>query len=1149
MIKTYKQRIRIISLLGIAILVCQLFFPYIDKVKKVEAASSDFEILEIVPTSDSTSQLDGNIKVSGVNFKVTTMPMKKFVAQRDELDGKYDAIAIVKGTYTSNGVNLSQGREAAHKTTSVMNDITNLRADEIIKDFINKGQLVILHQDSIKTGTNLNNKFNAYISNLKSNVLFYSNVNNNDLNKKISNFILNNERVKRPLMHLNVLPSQTDWLMTDDSLTFQFTVDYPIDVTKRDLSARLYIDTDFNDQYDSSEIVVQQKINSSNGQLTYKLPNGYSGIRNWKFEIVDNVTNLKDYQVGRVKFKGETVKVNVLQVMPKGSNKSDLNNGNLKDVTLNKDNEYSIAIKSISMDDFNKQYYANIERDYDMVIFGFGDMYNELSILQQNSVDSLKRFAKARKSIMFTHDTIYRKNSNDNNVWITNFMDSTGQKQPETNLGFQAPLKTTQAKIVNDGLMTEYPYHLSDSIKISETHNQYYTLDLEDPTIIPWYNIIGSGRDVNDSYNHFYTYSKGNITYSGTGHTNSGFPEDEQQLFVNTMYRAFLGSNQAPIITLKSPEENDYIPLNQNIELSYYLEDYNLNDKILKTRVYVNDQLKYNNNDVPNGSAIVQSIPHDMSKSGKVTIKIEAEDEHGAISQKIFSVNIFEIDASLEVSRTLGKANPVMVEEEVPINYLIKPKDISDDNGKIEGDELILSNVTFSEKFPAGLDVLREDKQGSIDKGYTIIDTLKDIVYKRQGNKFVAEPVTFTINVKPMKNEQYVLDNAKITYKDINKPDIETEAKFNQITIVAEYPLLDLEFPDSFVLNRGEEYAFKPDLKYIPENAKVSKVEWSEASGGTILKINPDTGVANAIKEGTTTVTVKVTDIFNNIKVKTALVTVRIPLYDFTIDAEDIVLKVGETKEILLTVKPEDAKNSLELQLENPNLATITKQDFTITGKSPGFTQLIVSGINDKGEKVTKRANVTVEEILLEDFTVTPKEIYLTKNKIFTNFTVTFVPNNVTNKNLKWESLDSSIVRILEPGKIEGISTGTAKIQVTSPKSTKVETIIVHIGSPLIGITSSDITVVKGKTEQAQYQKVPADATNLKSVEFFIEEEDQYYATVDKDLGIVTGLRLGKVPMKLVATTEEGVKLPPISVFVTVVDKENPEPNDGTDKY
>ena len=249
--------------------------------------------------------------------------------------------------------------------------------------------------------------------------------------------------------------------------------------------------------------------------------------------------------------------------------------------------EYQINIDVTDMASFNSSSgtysHSNINGKYDMLIFGFADSYNNTAI-NDNAVNSVEQFIKTNQSILFTHDTIFGTTGN----WVKNFMDDTGQKEPFTDLGNGAPNTSKATKKVNDGLITTYPFKLDDNVEIATTHNQYYTLDLEDPNVIPWYNITGSNRDPYDSWNHYYTYSKGNITYSGTGHTNTNFPDEEQRLFVNTMYRAFLGSNHAPMLTVINPKEGDVIPAHQKIELSYTIQDFDLKDKKLSTKVFLN---------------------------------------------------------------------------------------------------------------------------------------------------------------------------------------------------------------------------------------------------------------------------------------------------------------------------------------------------------------------------------------------------------------------------------------------------------------------------------------------------------------------------------------------------------------------------------
>ncbi len=122
-------------------------------------------------------------------------------------------------------------------------------------------------------------------------------------------------------------------------------------------------------------------------------------------------------------------------------------------------------------------------------------------------------------------------------------------------------METTRVSVANRGQITQYPFTIGDSIRISTTHTQYYQLDLEQSDMVVWYNLSDNSSRLNggsnngfyssrenDSRNSYYIYNKGNITYTGLGHT-VNLTDDEMKLFINTMissYRA--GTAKAKII-------------------------------------------------------------------------------------------------------------------------------------------------------------------------------------------------------------------------------------------------------------------------------------------------------------------------------------------------------------------------------------------------------------------------------------------------------------------------------------------------------------------------------------------------------------------------------------------------------------------------
>lgn len=166
-------------------------------------------------------------------------------------------------------------------------------------------------------------------------------------------------------------------------------------------------------------------------------------------------------------------------------------------------------------------------------------------------------------------DTSSEKNAS-KKAWYEHFADSGFNNSNEL---------TTVVKQMNTGQITEYPYKIDETLKVAKTHAQTYQLNLEDPEVTVWYCLSGveggatstskadggNGTSVSyaanpmDGANNYYIYSKGNIFYSGVGH--SQITDDaEAKLFVNTMIAAFRNVNEAAAVQILNPgviEESD----------------------------------------------------------------------------------------------------------------------------------------------------------------------------------------------------------------------------------------------------------------------------------------------------------------------------------------------------------------------------------------------------------------------------------------------------------------------------------------------------------------------------------------------------------------------------------------------------------------
>lgn len=754
------------------------------------------------------------------HVSVETMRMKKFVALRDELDGKYDAIYFGAGIYNaekpkafpSTDVN-AQAKE--HDTTKKMNDITNLKIKEVTDKYISNGLPVIFNR-AIAANPDpglLRTFYNKYLSSGSSNVLYVdgpTDASFQDVVKKIK--AGDSLFEQRPQLKVTSKPEDftqagSRIYTTGDTLTFNFDAYYVRDFSSP-VNVKLYASVDKALPMTEENVVASKTITQQSGSITYKLPQTFSGPVYWKLVLAANTQS--DYVSGAFRVHDQKTVIRVLQVMPSNDASSLRTEANMTQAYLKSD-DYEIQITPILFKEFNTagnaNSYENLNGKYDMVIFGFIDNYNSQtsSNLTDATAKGVNDFINTGQAVMFTHDTMIGQSSN---PWIKNFQKTTGQTGLYTNLGNGAPSKSTRTTLVNSGMLTQFPFDLSLKPsntggfvgQIAQTHNQYYMLDLEDPNLIPWYNIVSESgdtykRDTDDSYDHYYTYSKGNMTYSGTGHTNTKFPEWEQKLFVNTMFRAFIGSNHAPAITVLSPigtetKKPSYL---SDLTFSYQVDDLDLKDLNVYSSVrfkvngqYV-DTMAINEKTIQKGQVITETFANPLSlNGGTIQIEINARDKQGAKVTKTIDLTVEKVTANLQTNRTLKNADAnsqFKLGDTVIMTYTVTPQDIPAANirtGEKGLKALEIDNVVYKETIPAGLRLITPLPQGitatgSPETGYTLTRNLDKVVYTLSGDnsKYAPKPnsaISFDLSVVPLKKGYFNLDQAKLYYDDVHAP-------------------------------------------------------------------------------------------------------------------------------------------------------------------------------------------------------------------------------------------------------------------------------------------------------------------------------------------------------------------------------------------
>ena len=145
---------------------------------------------------------------------------------------------------------------------------------------------------------------------------------------------------------------------------------------------------------------------------------------------------------------------------------------------------------------------------------------------------------------------------------------------------------TKKVSQVNEGQITTFPFNLntqgfgnaatsSTTLSVAETHDQYYQLNMNSDDIVVWYCLSGTNfsSPTNDVTNAYYIYNRGNVTYSGAGHTTGTVTVDEAKQFVNTMIAAYRAGVENPTVSFRSTAGDDmeyfFLPAEYNSAETY----------------------------------------------------------------------------------------------------------------------------------------------------------------------------------------------------------------------------------------------------------------------------------------------------------------------------------------------------------------------------------------------------------------------------------------------------------------------------------------------------------------------------------------------------------------------------------------------------
>lgn len=369
-------------------------------------------------------------------------------------------------------------------------------------------------------------------------------------------------------------------------------------------------------------------------------------------------------------------------------------------------------------------------------------------------------------------------------------------------------------------------------------------------------------------------------------------------------------------------------------------------------------------------------------------------------------------------------------------------------------------------------------------------------------------------------NVAKVDSNGKITAVNPGNANIYARAKFPdgvniaelnppiKITVTEKLTSIDFESATKYISVGGKETVnviFKPD-KNINTNLKFGS---SDEKIFKIIETGTGSCVIQGMAEGQAILTC-VSEELGQSYVKSCTIYVtptEIEAKDFVITPAEETVYIGATLKLEKTFTPNNATNqNVTWSSSDAGIASVTSLG-VVRGIKEG--KVVVSAVyTDTKNKVplirTSTINVKPAPINITDFDVTPD----TQNiKVGDKFSLTpvFTPNNASNKNVEYQSLDEGVVTVSEKGEVTGVGAGDAIVQCQAEDGGFIATCLVHVDNAVeFSLSPATREIAVGRSFKLKKVIKPENAK--KTAEW--STSNSSIATVDAS-GKVTGKRIG----------------------------------------
>ena len=235
----------------------------------------------------------------------------------------------------------------------------------------------------------------------------------------------------------------------------------------------------------------------------------------------------------------------------------------------------------------------------------------------------------------------------------------------------------------------------------------------------------------------------------------------------------------------------------------------------------------------------------------------------------------------------------------------------------------------------------------------------------------------------------------------------------------------------TLIMSVGSTYT--PSIEIYPNEAKI-KNKYFSVSNEAVASVDVKTGVVTAKKLGKTILRVAVNDAkrFGNLDIQVVETNIPTGIYvlptSITLQEKEITLTEGERKVVSYVQLPESSpKDYVTWVSADPTIAIVENNE--LIARKPGDVEIAVTsfGVKDIMKVHVKAASVEVQSISITSSTSLTMNVGETQK-----INAKISPNNATNKEIVYDSNNSTVAVVDSVGNITATGSGSTTIKVSS---------------------------------------------------------------------------------------------------------------------